>query len=765
MAYQARKVLTFLLITYVTLRAQTAVHQFEGRILDPQGTVVVHALVTLRNTLTGIARQVTTNDDGTYKFPDVAPGEYTVTASASGLATQARSVEARTDTPIESCDITLPLSTVQQSVTVISGSRVQELQRDSPLPIDLVTRQRILRTGYETVADVLGEITGIVTRNNASFSGGSQQQIDGVASQDVLVLQDGLPIVGARGIKSGIIDLDQQNIGKVDRIEVVRGAASSLYGSEAVGGVINLITREPTEPLEGSIRLSGGSLGALDSGVDLGTHWKKFSLFADLESHGIGSYTLLPGNESTIGADQQRYDGLFKLRYNFDPKFSLGFSATAYHNEATGKNTDASGTATSGYDRAKSHDSTQSYALVADFLPTAKTVIQGRLYTSRYDENSYQYPIDAAGSLGPQFDYGDLHEQYRRIDATLSRELGSRQLVQGGDEWVQDQYRGLNRLVGDDAGQQVTTNDFWLQDRIQPTRNLLITLGGRYNHHSLYGSHLVPKVGAVYRISDHWTIRGAYGKGFRSPTIGELYYRLEHPEYFYQVIGNPTLSPERSESYSLGGDYQKNRFSIGVTLYRNNLNRLINYTFAGFPVSNRQLQAILTQYGVPAYFGAQPFLATYIYTNIDQAYTQGVNLKGSLLLTRRLRLDAAYSYLDPYDKGSHQILMERSRNQGYFKTEYVSRRWGFIANIRANFFGRWLIDPTRNTHEPVYAIWKLYGSKDITQRVQFYAAIDNLTNSRDPLLAQSPPIYDRTDYGRTFRIGMRYTFPQGNREQ
>ncbi len=115
----------------------------------------------------------------------------------------------------------------------------------------MVTKQRIERTGFESVADVLGELPGIVTRNNASYSGSSQEQIDGVASQDVLVLQDGLPIVGARGINSGIIDLDQQNIGRLDRIEVVRGAASSLYGTDAIGGVINMITHEPTHPFEG----------------------------------------------------------------------------------------------------------------------------------------------------------------------------------------------------------------------------------------------------------------------------------------------------------------------------------------------------------------------------------------------------------------------------------------------------------------------------------------------------------------------------------
>jgi outer membrane receptor protein involved in Fe transport len=83
-----------------------------------------------------------------------------------------------------------------------------------------------------------------------------------------------------------------------------------------------------------------------------------------------------------------------------------------------------------------------------------------------------------------------------------------------------------------------------------------------------------------------------------------------------------------------------------------------------------------------------------------------------------------------------------------------------IANIRANFYGKWLIDPSQDTHESAFAIWNLYVSKDISHGLQMYGAVNNLGDSRDALLSQSTPSYDRTDYGRTFRIGMRYTFPR-----
>jgi outer membrane receptor for ferrienterochelin and colicins len=83
-----------------------------------------------------------------------------------------------------------------------------------------------------------------------------------------------------------------------------------------------------------------------------------------------------------------------------------------------------------------------------------------------------------------------------------------------------------------------------------------------------------------------------------------------------------------------------------------------------------------------------------------------------------------------------------------------------IANIRANFYGKWLIDPAQDSHESAFAIWNLYISKDISHDLQMYGAVNNLGDSRDALLSQATPSYDRTDYGRTLRIGMRYTFPR-----
>jgi len=193
-----------------------------------------------------------------------------------------------------------------------------------------------------------------------------------------------------------------------------------------VGGVINMITRQPNYPFEGGMRLSCGSLSAIDGDLTLGTKWKKLAAFTDLELHRIGSYTLIPDNQSTVGANAQRYDGLVKLRYDLTPRAAVSSSGNAYHNTADGKATDYSGTPTSGYLRAYNTNSTQNYALICNFLPTSKTDIQARLYSGRYDENSYQRTLATDGTQGAtHLDYGNLYERYHRADATISQQLFS----------------------------------------------------------------------------------------------------------------------------------------------------------------------------------------------------------------------------------------------------------------------------------------------------------------------------------------------------
>lgn len=738
-----------LLSAQLTSYAQPSIdgERVEGRVRDASGLAVPRAAAILRNSLTGLSRTQLTGDSGEFVFAGVAEGRYSLSVSSPGLASETRAVEIRSAQHRETLEFELGVARVNQEITVVSGSRVEELQADSPIKVEAITREQIRNTGYESVSDVLAEIPGVLVRSGSSAAVGAEQ-IQGIDSRQVLVLQDGLPVVGARGIKSGTVNLNRQDIGKLEQVEVAKGAASALYGSDAIGGVINMITREPSEPFSLGVVVSGGSLGTVDGRVDLGARWKKLSFFTDLESHRQDAYGLIHGNPSTVGPDFTRNDILTKLRYAWSERATIGVSATAYHNHQTGL-TNSSVGLTLG----TSNDSNQMYALTGNFVLAPATTLQTRAYTARYDENS---KTDLVGTNTPSYGFANLNERYHRLDATISHQFGARQLLQGGVEWAQDLYRGANRLVGDNAGQQVTTNDVWLQDRLQPFRKLTITLGGRYQHHSLYGDHLVPKVGVVYRLTDHWIARGSFGKGFRAPDLGQLYYRFANPSSFYQVIGNPTLRPENSESYSTGLGYRQRRFQLGLTLYRNILNGLIDTYSVGTPQTTEQLAALLAPYGVPLSFNPLLNRLTYIYLNLNRARTQGVEVDGSLAITRHVGLRGAYTFLDAVDRATGLGLPQRHRHQGYTKADYNNPRLGLLANVRGTFFSKWPLNPAQGTYGYGYQIWDAYASKKLSRGLEAFLAIDNLTDNRDQKLTLAVPAFDRPDYGRTFRAGLRW---------
>jgi outer membrane receptor for ferrienterochelin and colicins len=721
----------------------------EGSVQDPAGLPIPQAPVTLRNTLTGLSRRQLTDEKGRYSFRGLRPGTYWIAAAQPGLSDVARLVDLREGAPVRSIDFRLPVAGLSQHVTVVSSSRLEELREDSPVKVEAVTREQIRNTGYERVSDVLAEIPGVVTRRG-NTSTGAGEQIHGIDSRQVLVLVDGLPLVGARGIKSGVLNLNRQPVSRLERVEVVKGAASALYGSDAIGGVINLVPREPSNPFETNLNVSGGSLSALDSRADFGGQRENLTVFLDLERHQQQAYGLIANNPATVGPHYKRNDLLFRTRYALGPRAAFGFLANAYHNHEQGR-----AFAEAGLTRSTFNDSNQNYALTGDFLPAPTTTLQVRAYSARYDENSRVDPLTSANAL-PSL--ANLNERYHRLDATLGRNLGTRQFLQVGGEWVQDLYRGVNRLVGDNAGQQVTTTDGWFQDRIQLFSRATLLWGGRYQNHSRFGAHVVPKAGLVVRAASHLTLRASFGHGFRAPDLGQLYYRFANPASFYQVIGNPNLRPETSRSYSAGAVYTRSRLRVGLNLYRNDVSDLIESILVGTPRTADEREFLERQYGIPAAF--RPLLGRqmFLYRNLNRIYTRGFEADGEASLGRGVRVQGAYTFLDARDKVTGAALPQRHRHHGFLGGEYSHRRWGLLANLRGSLFSSYLLSAQTGARAFPYRLWDLYGSKRLVRGASLYGAIDNLFDSTDRKLRQPAPAFDRPDYGRTFRVGLRYTF-------
>lgn len=373
-----------------------------GVVRDSSSAVIPRPTIVVRQDPSGLEHVIDGTADGSFSVSRLAPGRYIVTASAPGFAVSTEVVEAPR---AESLILTLAPAPIVEHVTVVSASRQEELRDTLNTRVDVITRSRIEETGgQETVGEILRELPGVVTRRGSETAGAAGEQIQGIDSRQVLVLLDGQPIVGARGIKrGGILNLDRQSTARLECVEVVKGAASTLYGSEAIGGVINLITREPLAPFDVNVAVSGlGNLGVMGTRLDTGfKREKSFGVFS-AERHQHDGFDLTPGTFDTTGAPYRRYDLLAKLQRQFTPSFALTGVVTGYQNTTGGRSNGELG---------PQEDDIRDHALSVNvaghWLAGANTTVEARGYVSTFSE-------DSEGRLAPRA----LHHWRRAISTS-----------------------------------------------------------------------------------------------------------------------------------------------------------------------------------------------------------------------------------------------------------------------------------------------------------------------------------------------------------
>src|SRR5262245_53670427 len=306
------------LLAHSIASAQIARRSLDGTVVDQSGLAIPGASVTLTNAATGLERLSTTDREGRFRFDDIGAGAYRVSVAIDGFAPIVRDVTS------DRIDITLAPAAVVESVTVVSAARQTELRESLSTPVTVVGRSRLHETARSSVGEVLREVPGVLTRRGSEGTSVAGEQVQGLDSRQVLVLVDGQPVAGARGIKSGAINLDRQSTYRLDRVEVVKGAASAMFGSDAVGGVVNLITRDAGSPLESAVTVSGGEYVRFDGAASAGARRDRFSFFGTASRSARDSFDLTPQTPDTTGVSFARNDGFARAELRATPSLSFG---------------------------------------------------------------------------------------------------------------------------------------------------------------------------------------------------------------------------------------------------------------------------------------------------------------------------------------------------------------------------------------------------------------------------------------------------------
>jgi len=752
-------VLVVLLSAGVATRAWAQSAELAGIVRDPSGAVVAGGTVVVRQDGSSFERIVESGRDGRFVVRPVTAGEYQLEVIAPGFSVASASTRVPAATELV---VTLSPAPVVEAVQVVSASRQEELRETLNTNVSVISRRLIEESGSQTVAELLREVPGVVSRRGSETAGAAGEQIQGIDSRQVLVLLDGQPLVGARGIKRGVINLDRQSVDRLEQVEVVKGASSALYGSDAIGGVINIITREATAPVDTTGELSGGSFGEANAVAAVGFRRDRGSALFSVEHHQNDGFDLTPTTFDTTGAPFTRLDFLGRGRVRAGQALSFSTVVTGYDNRTTGRSNGELGPQEDVID-----EQTLNLNLQGDWLPRPTTSVQGRAYLARYDENSTATLAPPRSTVLPP---GALDERLFKIDGSFSEVLGSRQQLQGGIEYSKDTYSGINRLRTD-SGERASIGTAWLQHRLTIGERVTTTVGVRMDEHSEFGGAVSPKLAANARLGGGVNVRASYGRGFRAPDIGQLYYRFLNPSSIYQVVGNPNLRPEYANSLQAGGEYATpgRRARVGVNLFRNDVTDLIDSVSLGFPVTPAQVADIFAREGLDLSFRPVAGRLLLTYKNINNAITEGVELDGEWAVVTGVSLAGAYTYLDARDDRTGLPLTGRHHHQGNIRATWRQPQIGFTVNLRGMFYGEWIAaratvnGQPRDTIAPGYALWDLYASQRVLRGLSAFAAVDNLADKQDPNLGQlsttgAPLAIYRPDVGRTVRLGLRWSW-------
>ena len=570
---------------------------------------------------------VTTRSDaqGTWRAAGLPPGRYRIRGRRIGYAAREVSVELE---PGDDTQRSIALVAVPRSLdeVVVTAARREQALKDVAVTTEVVTRREIEQTGASDLASILTEQLGIELQGGHPAGAGIMLQ--GLGSERVLVLLDGQPVAGRI---SGVFDVSRIPSSVIERVEVVKGPQSTLYGSEAMGGVVNIITRSPlAHALAASASISAGTQGRLEgTGGIVGGRGAWSSAF----NASRRETALTPGRGSEDGALAARTDVAAKLIWSPDSATSLEASVLALDERQRwrsgtyfnfGDNSQVSGRLTGSWQRGRHRVVPTLYASVFDHLSRASTeplpitgdTGQRQLQRLFEAEVLYNTQLGAAGVHAL-----DLGVELRRDDIHADN-------VPGG-------LRGL-MMVEPFAQLELRAAAF------------SIVPGVRMSWSEQWGAHVTPRLALRYELSDAVTVRASAGSGFRAPDFKELYMFFQNQSAGYAVEGNTDLRPESSRNLTTGIEWAGDRLYLRGQVFQND--------FRDF-IETRPISAP----------GEPP---VYRYVNVDDGWTRGAELESGLSLGR-LRTEAGYSRLDTRDRGSGEPLLGRPEQSGRIGANYA----------------------------------------------------------------------------------------------
>lgn len=613
----------------------------------------------------------------------------------------------------------------QLDEVVITGTRTPKKIKDVPIYTKVISSTAIQNSGNRSLISLLeNELPGLDFNSNA---GVPNINMHGLGGNYVLLLVDGERIAGETRNNMDYAMIQPDNI---ERIEIVNGTSSTLYGSNAMAGVINIITKKNKKSFESTVSAIGGDYGYENYNASAGIKRKNYSLQSNLFYKANGNYFLKDRSpEKRIYADRieseptlrtteveggHSYSAEQKVSYTAIEKLRLTAKAGYFKRERYN----------AGVEGSVMHNLYSNFTtvLTADYRWAEGQNLSVSYNFSDYRKYNFYHVVDLT-----KRDYLDKIQSVRvvsqnKLNATNELTTGIEYLEQSLDTYM---FAG-NASFDNSSKSAFVQHDYKINEKL----NLLSGL--RLDKNSSYGEHLSPKIALKADFSEAWSLRTSYAGGFRSPSLKELYTNWDHLGMF-QIIGNPELKPEKNSNIMATLTYNKPKFNLALNVFYNKITDKIGL------FQNSSFDTIQ-------------------YRNFDKQSIYGTELNADFKIFPQVTLQAGYSFVnDGLRENGHNISPTRPHSANA-KLDYFIMRGNYFASFslagryRSNMevFSQDDNDEYYKIDYEAYSIWRFNGILRYKKYAEMNLAIDNLFAYKSAV----HNFYTPTTPGRMYQIGV-----------
>ncbi|WP_293833474.1 TonB-dependent siderophore receptor [uncultured Phascolarctobacterium sp.] len=707
---------------------------------------------------------------------------------------------------------------------VVTATKTQIEKKEVPQSVEVITEQKIKELGAYSVQDALRLANNIDVQDNGMT--GNQVQMRGNSTMHTLILVDGKRMAAENTQSSqNAYELKRINISDVERIEIIRSNGSALYGSDAIGGVINIITKKSTTPSI-SVNMHTGTKDEASSFLYSSGKQGKLSLklgggIEKIRKIDSGVYKSYSKNSNTgvINSTDASTTNMYGTRrflntglnYAFDDNHSLDFDMNfmreqlksfSWNSMATDY-TETQMTTLLGFIRKNAIAGGAPAAVVNSQVFIDRLLAQGytmeqlnasmpdpttiqkypQISSHFYDNNRSDYSLGYNGKDG-KHDYNfrtyfselrkDNTSWYKNLNTNTTKFVDFDQnnykqlVVEGKDSYKMDENNTLTfgaeykkdtmegtHLQGRGSdlhdvtvnGKSKTSSEVssetaavYLQNELKIGDKLLLIPAVRIDHHDSFGTHTSPKLGATYKLSENARLKANWGKGYRAPTLYELYAQMEKVGMApmpVNVIGNPDLQPEESTNFDFGFEAEKGKSNGKVTYYHNKIKNMIDGGDYD-PVKLAQ-NIIWTEY-----------------VNRGEVEISGLESEIGYNFDEHWSVRGVYNYMDAKDLETGDRLAYRARHNGLIQLTYTDAKEN---PLTVNLYNRYYFNYHQSNTDGYqqdysYSTTGLTVSKQFNKNYRVYAGVDNIFNKS--FLYDTYHTYSID--GRTWRVGAEMTF-------